>query len=561
MFAEGKLRAVVATVAYGMGLDNSHVTAVVHAGTPRSLEDLVQMAGRAGRSDGAAPVLCLAYPDTEELIRLRSLASMSGVDLTQVRTFLRILFGRDPHPHPLGPKSRTVRKAPAGAPAPSKAESAQRAPPFTLLDLILLEDAVGIKLEVMESMIALLESGSVGGAPFLRSEPTVKGCVDFAFYAAEPAAILAELRADHTAAIESGAVDLETVDGATSFAATWALTGEGRAARVLKSALAVCPRPNSRGSYPVAMQDLCAEAGMAPLDVLRTLNQLARRGARCHVHGNDHVVCRLLRAPEDLLDLSHCLYEHLRQGEERGVVRLDLAYSAMAAAAEPVKAFWARVAAEPRARPMEVRSALDAKAAIAEYFLMDAADSPLLTAARALAPLPLRSPDPIRVAADVRTVADALEGNGARVTDRIVARFFHGLSTPDAAVQTWGKHLVWSRYRDCDFGKLAAMARKELQAWALEKYAAAVGAGGSDSEADEGPAKGTAPRAAGTGAAQQKECAAAADPEDGMEVEDLEGGSGGLEEVGVRPSEFDVDAEIMADVDAVPTSTEPGPEG
>ena len=41
-FCGGKLRVVVATVAFGMGLDARGVRAVVHASMPRSPEEYVQ---------------------------------------------------------------------------------------------------------------------------------------------------------------------------------------------------------------------------------------------------------------------------------------------------------------------------------------------------------------------------------------------------------------------------------------------------------------------------------------------------------------------------------------
>ena len=41
-FCQGKVRVVVATVAFGMGLDSPHVRAVVHLTLPRSLPEYVQ---------------------------------------------------------------------------------------------------------------------------------------------------------------------------------------------------------------------------------------------------------------------------------------------------------------------------------------------------------------------------------------------------------------------------------------------------------------------------------------------------------------------------------------
>ena len=42
MFSKGQLRVVVATVAFGMGIDASFVRAVVHMSMPQSLEEYVQ---------------------------------------------------------------------------------------------------------------------------------------------------------------------------------------------------------------------------------------------------------------------------------------------------------------------------------------------------------------------------------------------------------------------------------------------------------------------------------------------------------------------------------------
>ncbi len=75
-FVNERLDVVVATIAFGMGIDRSNVRYVVHANTPKSIEHYQQEAGRAGR-DGL-PADCVLLFSAGDLVTHRRLAMRDG---------------------------------------------------------------------------------------------------------------------------------------------------------------------------------------------------------------------------------------------------------------------------------------------------------------------------------------------------------------------------------------------------------------------------------------------------------------------------------------------------
>ncbi len=85
-FAEERIDVVVATVAFGMGIDRSNVRCVLHAGIPKSVEHYQQETGRAGR-DGLEAECVLLY-SVGDVMRLESLLQKSAAESPDPEVFL-----------------------------------------------------------------------------------------------------------------------------------------------------------------------------------------------------------------------------------------------------------------------------------------------------------------------------------------------------------------------------------------------------------------------------------------------------------------------------------------
>ena len=98
LWSANELKVIVATNAFGMGIDKPDVQLVVHYQVPDSIENYFQEAGRAGRDGNRAEAVLITHKADEERVKnqfLSTLPSISFLKLVYLKlnTFFQIAYG------------------------------------------------------------------------------------------------------------------------------------------------------------------------------------------------------------------------------------------------------------------------------------------------------------------------------------------------------------------------------------------------------------------------------------------------------------------------------------
>nr|XP_034170943.1 ATP-dependent DNA helicase Q4 isoform X1 [Osmia lignaria] len=92
-FMNGQIRIVVATVAFGMGINKSDIRAIIHYNMPGTFENYVQEVGRAGRDGQIAHCHMFLHPKEDgDKWELRRHIYANGVDRHSIRRLLQKVF-------------------------------------------------------------------------------------------------------------------------------------------------------------------------------------------------------------------------------------------------------------------------------------------------------------------------------------------------------------------------------------------------------------------------------------------------------------------------------------
>ena len=462
-FQENKVRVIVATVAFGMGLDKPDVRYVINYALPRSPESYIQQCGRAGRDGNEAH--CLTFLDPEDYLRSRSLTHADGCDVASIRDLMEIVFlGNGDIPNAKSILKKKKKKSGSEEEDEDEEDDIEKRktdydaygnwiPKLGRIKPDVIAPIIDVKLEAIETALSCLElwgrdAQSVTSpgsrdvkldkeySNLLRVLPDFRSTCEIRFFGRDPKEI----------AKQSTLVD---------------------------AILKLCPEPKADGAR---IFDICKSAFLAncSLDDVAFQLKALRDNKEAGYEIRDRALgFEILRDPpkgEKLRKLASDLAKRLDAVEKGSVKKLDALYMALdyAADAEEDDVQGARLREslkwylnaneeeEEEEEEVEVEPKEGEKDASIRRVTETKRPECVLTEKRMLL-------------ADIREILTHRRGGKASgagiLRARAAARVLHGIGSPKYPAAEWrrgGSAHLWERHRDVDFYTVVKMCDAEI---------------------------------------------------------------------------------------------------
>ena len=405
-FMMSKIRVVVATIAFGMGLDKSDVRAVINFALPRSPEAYIQQAGRAGR-DGA-PAACITFIDPVDYLRSRSLTYGDGVDRPSITKLLQHIFQSGPVSAKESTAAHEVWTPCVGAIAANE-----------------MEIKLDMRIEAIETVLSCLDLWGEGLIDIRSRDPSVVN----------------ELDAQHAKGLIRVLPDLRATCEAEFYGRSPAEIGEEcpLAAAIAK----LVPKPKgSKYKFKIVDAAMLMQSGFD--DVAAQLKALSKHDQVRYELSDRAVGFEIIREPpKDIIPLATALADHCRDIEACSVGKIDALYIAMENAAN---------AENEEAQGELLRTCL------AEYLDENTDMLP--------SPPDVVKRESSLLGPDVKTLlahrSGGKGGGSGMMSARAVARILHGLNSPAFPSKEWARHHTWKRHNDVDFSVILAKAEEAI---------------------------------------------------------------------------------------------------